>query len=78
MENLDVCFGQHVRNARKKQHISQERLALLAGIDRSYMSRIERGVVSITLQKAYVIAQTLQCEVRDLLPTMEQLNQPLP
>jgi len=62
----------------EKLHISQERLALLAGIDRSYMSRIERGIVSITLQKAYVIAQTLQCEVRDLLPTMEQLNQPLP
>ena len=74
MENLDVCFGQHVRNARRKRHISQERLALLAGIDRSYMSRIERGVVSITLQKVYVIAQTLQCEVRDLLPTMEQLR----
>ncbi|MFT5117227.1 MAG: transcriptional regulator with XRE-family HTH domain [Kiritimatiellia bacterium] len=61
----------------EKQHISQERLALLAGIDRSYMSRIERGIVSITLQKAYLIAQTLQCEVRDLLPTMEQLHQPL-
>lgn len=74
MKNLDVFFGQNVRNARKKQHISQEQLALLAGIDRSYMSRIERGIVSITLQKAYVIAKTLQCETRDLLPTMEQLR----
>lgn len=74
MENLEVSFGENVRKARKKQKISQERLALNAGIDRSYMSRVERGIVSITLQKAYVIAQALECDVKDLLPTMEQLS----
>lgn len=74
MENLEVCFGQNVRKARRKQRISQENLALIAGIDRSYMSRIERGIVSITLQKAYVIAQALKCELSDLLPTMEELS----
>lgn len=74
MENLEVCFGQNVRKARRKQRISQENLALIAGIDRSYMSRIERGIVSITLQKAYMIAQALGCELNDLLPTMEQLG----
>jgi transcriptional regulator with XRE-family HTH domain len=74
MKNLEVCFGQNVRDTRKKQQISQENLALIAGIDRSYMSRVERGIVSITLQKAYVIAQALQCDVKDLLPTMEQLS----
>jgi transcriptional regulator with XRE-family HTH domain len=74
MKNLEVYFGQNVRDTRKKQQISQENLALIAGIDRSYMSRVERGIVSITLQKAYVIAQSLQCDVKDLLPTMEQLS----
>jgi transcriptional regulator with XRE-family HTH domain len=74
MENLEVSFGENVRKARKKQKISQERLALNAGIDRSYMSRVERGIVSITLQKAYVIAQALECDIKDLLPTMEQLS----
>jgi len=74
MENLEVCFGQNVRKARKKQRISQEDLALIAGIDRSYMSRIERGIVTVTLQKAYEIAQALQCDIRDLLPTSKQLK----
>ena len=74
MEKLEVSFGENVRKARKKQKISQERLALNAGIDRSYMSRVERGIVSITLQKAYVIAQALKCDVKELLPTMEQLS----
>lgn len=74
MENLEVCFGQNVRNARRKQRISQENLALVAGIDRSYMSRVERGIVSITLQKAYLIAQALECDIKDLLPTMDQFK----
>ncbi len=73
MDSLEACFGENVRKARKKQRISQEKLALMAGIDRSYMSRVERGIVSITLQKAYVIADALECDVRDLLPTVAQI-----
>ena len=43
-------------------------MALLADIDRSYMGRIERGEVNITLVKAYHIAEALGCDIRDLLP----------
>ncbi len=38
-----VALGSTVRRLRKEQSISQERLALLAEIDRSYVGRIERG-----------------------------------
>ena len=48
--------------------ISQDGLALLAEIDRSYVGRIERGEVNITLEKAYQLAEVLQCDIRDLLP----------
>ncbi|WP_140102688.1 helix-turn-helix transcriptional regulator, partial [Vibrio parahaemolyticus] len=48
--------------------ISQDKLALSADIDRSYVGRIERGEVNITLEKAYQIAEVLRCDVRDLLP----------
>ncbi len=74
MENLEVCFGKNVRKVRKRKKVSQEQLALDAGIDRSYMSRVERGIVSITLRKAYVIASALNCDILDLLPTKEQLG----
>ncbi|EKO3433648.1 helix-turn-helix transcriptional regulator [Vibrio fluvialis] len=37
-------------------------------IDRSYVGRIERGEVNITLEKAYQIAEVLRCDVRNLLP----------
>ena len=38
------------------------------GIDRSYMERIERGEVNLTVEKLYEIALELGIEVQELLP----------
>lgn len=61
-------FGINVRNIRRARAISQDQLALRAGIDRSYMGRIERGQVNITLEKVYRLAEALDSDVRELLP----------
>ena len=61
-------FGINLREMRKNRDISQDQLALGAGIDRSYMGRIERGQVNITLEKVYRLADALDCSVYDLLP----------
>lgn len=68
MKELAKKFGSNVRSLRKGKGISQDKLALDADIDRSYVGRIERGEVNITLEKAYQIAAILGCDVRDLLP----------
>ncbi|WP_417212575.1 helix-turn-helix domain-containing protein [Acinetobacter venetianus] len=68
MKDLAKKFGDNVRSIRKDKGISQDKLALTADIDRSYVGRIERGEVNITLEKAYQIAQVLGCDIRDLLP----------
>lgn len=68
MTSLSVLIGNNIRQQRKAQKINQENLALLAGIDRSYMGRIERGEVNLTVDKLYRISQILQCEAYDLLP----------
>ena len=68
MNGLAVEFGAQVRAARKSKNISQDQFALLAGIDRSYMGRIERGEINVTLEKVYQIAKALDCEVEALLP----------
>lgn len=68
MSELTISFGLRIRKQRKLKKISQERLALLCNIDRSYMGRIERGEVNITLEKIYDIAQFLDIEVKELLP----------
>ncbi|MBZ0059576.1 MULTISPECIES: helix-turn-helix domain-containing protein [unclassified Leclercia] len=68
MKDLSVLFGRKLRAKRKALGISQEKLALLTEIDRSYVGRIERGEVNITLEKLYQFSEVLQCDVRDLLP----------
>ena len=68
MSELTVFFGLKVREQRKLKKISQEKLALLCNIDRSYMGRIERGEVNITLEKIYEIALVLKVSVKNLLP----------
>ncbi|RKG42504.1 MULTISPECIES: helix-turn-helix domain-containing protein [Acinetobacter] len=68
MSELTVSFGLKVREQRKLKKLSQERLALLCNIDRSYMGRIERGEVNITLEKLYELAEALELKAKDLLP----------
>ena len=68
MKDLSILFGKKLRAKRKALGISQEKLALLTEIDRSYVGRIERGEVNITLEKLYQFSEVLQCDVRDLLP----------
>ena len=62
-----VVFGRRVREVRKSKGISQERLAEMAGIDRSYMGNIERGEKNITLKKAYEICDALDVKIEDLV-----------
>lgn len=68
MSELTVSFGLKVREQRKLKKLSQERLALLCNIDRSYMGRIERGEVNITIEKIYAIAKALEIDLKKLLP----------
>jgi transcriptional regulator with XRE-family HTH domain len=68
MTELSVAIGQLIRKQRKQQSITQESLALQCGIDRSYMGRIERGEVNLTVEKLYEIASVLGVSAKELLP----------
>lgn len=62
-----VDFGNRVRQIRKEQGLSQEALAALADIDRSYMGHIERGEKNVTLTKIYQISDALNVKPAELL-----------
>jgi len=68
MSDLAQKIGQAIRLCRTEQKITQEKLALLCNIDRSYLGRIERGEVNITVLKLYEIANFLKVEPHQLLP----------
>jgi transcriptional regulator with XRE-family HTH domain len=54
-----LALGEAIRATREQQGISQERLALAAGIDRSYYSAIERGEFNVTLAVLLKVAAAL-------------------
>ncbi|OTG57148.1 transcriptional regulator [Acinetobacter sp. ANC 4204] len=68
MSELTIQFGQLVRKYRKEINMSQEQLALLCNIDRSYLGRIERGEVNPTLEKIYELSKVLGISPQNLLP----------
>jgi transcriptional regulator with XRE-family HTH domain len=53
------AFGNAIVSQRKQRKISQEALANGAGIDRSYMGRIEHGEQSVSLDKILDICDAL-------------------
>lgn len=67
-QELAQSIGSLIRNARKQKNISQEQLALMTGIDRSYLGRIERGEVSVTVEKIAQIAHVLNVNINNLIP----------
>ena len=75
MKNLAKQLGKNIREQRKKRGLSQDTLALECNLDRSYMGRIERGEVNITVEKLYQIIETLNCDPIAVLPHLSELSE---
>lgn len=57
--NIPRAFGRVLRDHRKKAKLSQESLALAAGIDRTFVSLLERGQRQPTLTTVFQLASVL-------------------
>jgi transcriptional regulator with XRE-family HTH domain len=60
-------LGGRVRDLRRQRGLSQEALADAAGIGRSYMSGIERGVRNCSTLHLFRLAKALRVRAADLL-----------
>lgn len=60
-------LGAGIRAVREKAGLSQEALADAAGVDRSHMSRIERGKRNVSFLNICRIADALDCKPSDIL-----------
>lgn len=59
-------LGQRIRQRRKALGLTQEELAALASIDRSYMGGVERGERNVTFGVLCEICRALKCDVASL------------
>ena len=66
-ENILEIFGRNVQKYRKEKLISQEKLAEIAGLHRTYVGMIERAEKNITLRNMEKMANALNVEIKDLL-----------
>lgn len=62
-----AIIGWNLRRLRVEQGLSQERLALLSGIDRAYVGRVERGSENVTITTLEAMAIALSVPVATLL-----------
>ena len=66
MDRLLASFGSRVRTLRLAAEISQEELAMRAGLDRTYVGGVERGERNLTLVNINRLADALGVHPRDL------------
>lgn len=69
-------LGCRIRAQRKHIGVTQEHLALLAGVDRSYYGAVERGERNITFITLCQLCLALQCDVAHLTTSLPPISQP--
>ncbi len=71
MADIRSRFGVRLRQLRTARELSQESLAGLAGLHRTFVSMVERGKRNVTIATVEKLAKALECRMADLMPDAE-------
>ena len=66
-QDIRSRMGRRVRELRRERHLTQCRMAVDFGIDRTFISDVERGRKSISLPMLEVIALGMKISLSELL-----------
>lgn len=66
-QEILLKFGERVRELRTAKGLSQEGFAGLCGLDRTYISGIERGVRNVSLANISLLANALDISLAELM-----------
>lgn len=58
-------IGERIKELRSRQGISQESLAHLANLDRTYVNSVENGKRNISIENIEKIAKALKISIKD-------------
>lgn len=59
-------FGLKIKELRKLKGLSQEKLANIAEIDRTYLPTIEKGTRNVSIEMIEKLATALEVKIKDL------------
>lgn len=67
MRNILERFGEHLKELRKKENLTQQEFASKSGLHRNYIGMIERGERNPSLKNLELIAMTLNISLSELM-----------
>jgi len=71
MEDIKVKFGKRAKELRLLKGVSQEKLAELADLDRTYIPGIEAGKRNVSLEVIEKIAKAFSMSISELLTDLK-------
>jgi transcriptional regulator with XRE-family HTH domain len=69
--DIDKFFASVLKKKREARGITQDALATLSELDRTYISMLERGLRKPSLQTVFSLAKSLEIEVTELIREVE-------
>lgn len=66
-QDIRKRIAQNVKFYREKNFLTHEGLSLILGFDNSYISKLEKGNINITIDKLAQIAKFFEIDILDLL-----------
>ncbi len=66
-EKILIGFGLHIKKLRHSLNLSQEQFAGKSGLDRTYISGIERGKRNVSLVNLVKLAAALNINKKEIL-----------
>ncbi len=66
-QDIRQILANNIKNLRTQKKLSREELSLVLGVDNSYISKLEKGKINITLDKIEMLANYFETEVYLLL-----------
>lgn len=69
---LEQAFGQVLRKIRQEKGFSQEALAFECGVHRTYISLLERGLKSPSLNTMMLLSKTLDIKLSEFFQQVEK------
>jgi transcriptional regulator with XRE-family HTH domain len=72
-DEIERSFGQVLRKLREDRGLSQEELGFESGYHRTYISQLERGQKSPSLQTVFQLAKALRLRTSEFIAAVESV-----
>jgi len=70
--DLRAAFGEVLKELRVKRELTQQQLADYTGMDRAYISELERGLLLPSLETIFKLSAELKLKPSDLVEKVDQ------